>query len=213
MNSVICIPLPASAEQTERLLALQAAFAQVCNVLAPVAAQQRCWNRVALHHLMYRKLREQFPALGSQMVCNAIYMVCKMSRLIYQSADSPFNLARMGDRLLPSIRFDPLCPVFFDSHTLSMKAGQLSIFTLGGRMRFALPLEPAQMLQFASHRVLEISLYRRADGVHELSFSFEPLATAPAVVPAPVALAARVRSAAVVAAPRWPDYLHVETAS
>ena len=213
MNFVTRIPLPTTPEQTGRLLALQAAFADVCNVLSPVAAQQRCWNRVALHHLMYRKLREQFPALGSQMVCNAIYMVCKMSRLIYQSADSPFNLARMGDRLLPSIRFDPLCPVFFDSHTLSMKAGQLSIFTLGGRMRFALPLEPAQMLQFASHRVLEISLYRRADGVHELSFSFEPLATAHAVVPAPVALAARVRSAAVVAAPRWPDYLHVETAS
>ena len=212
MNSVTRIPLTTTPEQTERLLALQAAFSEVCNVLSPVAAQQRCWNRVALHHLMYRKLREQFPALGSQMVCNAIYMVCKMSRLVYQGANSPFNLARMGDKLLPCIRFDPLCPVFFDSHTLSMKAGQLSIFTLGGRMRFALPLKPAQMLQFASHRVLEISLYRRADGMHELSFSFEPLATAPAVVRAPVAPAAKARSAAV-AAPRWPDYLHVETAS
>ena len=212
MNSVARIPLTTTPEQTARLLALQAAFAEVCSVLSPVAAQQRCWNRVALHHLMYRKLREQFPALGSQMVCNAIYMVCKMSRLIYQGADSPFNLARMGDRLLPSIRFDPLCPVFFDSHTLSMKSGQLSLFTLGGRMRFALSLKPAQMLQFASRRVLEISLYRRADGVHELSFSFEPLATAPAVVRAPVALATKARPAAV-AAPRWPDYLHVETAS
>ena len=64
MNSVIRISLPTTPEQTGRLLALQAAFAEVCNVLSPVAAQQRCWNRVALHHLMYRKLRDQFPALG-----------------------------------------------------------------------------------------------------------------------------------------------------
>ena len=212
MNSVIRLPLLLAPEQSGRLLALQAAFAEVCNALAPLAAKQRCWNRVALHHLTYRRLREQFPALGSQMICNAIYMVCKMSRLVYQGVDSPFNVARFGDTLLPTIRFDARCPVVFDSHTLSMKAGQLSIFTLGGRMRVALPLKRAQMLQFSSRRVLEITLCCRVDGVHELSFLFEPLITAPAVARSLPAPAVKARPAAVVA-PRWPDYLHVEAAS
>ena len=220
MNSVIRLPLPLDAEQTARLLALQAAFAGVCNVLAPVVAEQRCWNRVTLHHLMYRPLREQFPALGSQMICNAIYMVCKMSRLVYQGSGSPFHVALAGAAVLPTIRFDDQCPVHFDSHTLSMKSGQLSIFTMGGRMRFALPLKPAHMLRFASKRVLEITLLRRPDGVHELSFFFESPAAASAVVrppvllapnPAPVTPVTRARPRpAVAVAPRWPDYLHVE---
>lgn len=212
MNSFIHLPLSLTPEQNERLMALQVAFSDVCNALSPVMAQQRCWSRVTLHHLMYRTLREQFPALGSQMICNAIYMVCKMGRLVYQGQGSPFHVAQAGSKLLPTIRFDTHCPVFFDSHTLSMKAGQLSIFTMGGRMRFALPLKPAHMKQFASRRVLEISLYRRVDSVYELSFLFEPIvAAAPAVAPALVAVARQPGPASVVA-PRWPDYLHVEAA-
>lgn len=212
MKSVIRLALPLTPAQNGRLLALQVAFSEVCNALSPVMAQQRCWSRVTLHHLMYRTLRERFPALGSQMICNAIYMVCKMGRLVYQGQGSPFHVALAGSTLLPIIRFDVHCPVFFDSHTLSMKAGQLSIFTMGGRMRFALPLEPAHMLQFASHRVLEITLMRRVDATYELSFLFEVSdAVAPAMAPV---LATPVRKAAFtsVAAPRWPDYLHVEIA-
>lgn len=232
MTSATLIPLQLSSEQSSRLLELQAAFSQVCNALSPVVAQQRCWNRVTLHHLMYRKLREQFPALGSQMICNAIYMVCKMARLVYQSANSPFNVATMGDKLLPTIFFAADCPVHFDSHTLSMKSGRLSIFTLGGRMRFALDLLPHQMVMFASRRVLEITLRQGADGIHELSFLFSPpalalLETSPAVsvalpldaVPALVtaiklttkAKAKTKTKVAVTAMPSsWPDYLQVK---
>ena len=213
MNSIIRLPLPLAPEQAARLLALQAAFSEVCNALSPVMAQQRCWSRVTLHHLTYHPLRQQFPALGSQMICNAIYMVCKMGRLVYQGAGSPFHVALAGSTLLPTLRFDAQCPVYFDSHTVSMKDGQLSIFTMGGRMRFALPLKPAHMQQFARHRVREIMLSRRADAVYELSFLFEPVvAAAPAVAPV-LAAPARRPGPAAVAAPRWPDYLHVETAS
>ncbi len=42
--------------------------------------QTKVWNRVALHHLMYRNLRDQFPEMGSQMVCNAIYSVSRTCR-------------------------------------------------------------------------------------------------------------------------------------
>lgn len=172
MKSTLRIPLNTSPEQLERLLALQRAFALVCNALAPVVVQTRVWNRVALHHLMYRSLRERFPDLGSQMVCNAIYSVSRTCRLVYQSPGSPFNLSRLGDKPLPLLRFTDTCPVYFDRHTLSVNNGQLSMFTLDGRMRFALALLPAAEAQFKEQKLFEIVMARRPDGLFELSFLF-----------------------------------------
>ena len=170
MNSILRIPLDASPEQLERLQALQQGFAKVCNALAPLVQQTRVWNRVALHHLSYRQLREQFPEMGSQMVCNAIYSVSRTGRLVFQHPQSPFHLTRLGDRPLPLLRFADSCPVYFDRHTLSLKAGQLSMFTLDGRMRFQLTLGEQDELAFHSRKLREIVLARRADGVYELSF-------------------------------------------
>jgi hypothetical protein len=136
MSSLLRIPLNTTPEQARRLMALQAGFAQVCNALAPIVQQTRVWSRVALHHLAYRQLRERFPGMGSQMVCNAIYSVSRTCRLVYQHPNSPFSLARLGEKPLPLLRFADNCPVYFDRHTLSVKGGQLSMFTLDGRMRF-----------------------------------------------------------------------------
>ena len=77
MHSLIRVPLQAAPDQLLRLQALQLGFAQLCNALAPLVQTTRVWNRVALHHLAYRQLREQFPNMGSQMVCNAIYSVSR----------------------------------------------------------------------------------------------------------------------------------------
>ena len=142
MNSVLRIPLNTTAEQQARLRELQAAFARVCNALAPTVQRTRVWNRVALHHLSYHSLRERFPEMGSQMVCNAIYSVSRTCRLVFQSPNSPFSLARLGDKPLPLLHFFDRSPVYFDRHTLSVKGGQLSMYTLDGRMRFALALQP-----------------------------------------------------------------------
>lgn len=172
MNSLLRIPLHASPDQTERLEALQKGFAQVCNALAPLVQQTRVWNRVALHHLAYRQLREQFPEMGSQMVCNAIYSVSRTSRLVFQQPASPFFLGTWGDRPLPTLRFSDTCPVYFDRHTLSIKAGQLSMFTLDGRMRFQLELREQDEQAFHLRKLREVVLARRADGVFELSFLF-----------------------------------------
>jgi hypothetical protein len=172
MKHMLRIPLNATPEQLGRLLALQNAFAKVCNVLAPVVVQTKVWNRVALHHLMYRSLRERFPELGSQMVCNAIYSVSRTSRLVYQSPKSPFCLARLGDKPLPLLRFADNCPVYFDRHTLSVSHGQLSMFTLDGRMRFALALSGTDEAKFKEKKLFEIAMSRRADGLFELSFLF-----------------------------------------
>lgn len=170
MKFQIRVPLDITAEQHARLCALRVVFAQVCNELAPYVQQSRVWNRVALHHLHYRALREQFPALGSQMVCNAIYAVSKMARLIYQHPQSPFNPAHKPGAALPLLRFADSCPVYFDRHTLSIKPGQLSLFTMDGRMRFDLTLSPDKLAIFDQAKLREIVLNERADKVFELSF-------------------------------------------
>jgi hypothetical protein len=170
MNSVLRIPLNTTAEQQARLRELQAAFARVCNALAPTVQRTRVWNRVALHHLSYHSLRERFPEMGSQMVCNAIYSVSRTCRLVFQSPNSPFSLARLGDKPLPLLHFFDRSPVYFDRHTLSVKGGQLSMYTLDGRMRFALALQPADEADFNQKKLREIVLSSRKDGVYELSF-------------------------------------------
>jgi len=172
MTISLRIPLNADPKQLQRLHALQASFASVCNALAPTVQQTKVWNRVALHHLTYRSLREQFPELGSQMVCNAIYSVSRTCRVVFQHPQSPFNLARLGDKPLPLLRFSDNCPVYFDRHTLSVKGGQLSMFTLDGRMRFALALSKADEATFNEKKLRELVLAVRPDGLYELSFLF-----------------------------------------
>ena len=175
MNNVLRIPLNASPEQVKRLQALQTGFAQVCNALAPLVQQTRVWNRVALHHLAYRQLREAFPQMGSQMVCNAIYSVSRTCRLVFQSPSSPLHLDKLGDRPLPLLRFGANSPVYFDRHTLSIKAGQLSMFTLDGRMRFELALAPEVQQRFAQQKLREVVLQQgqaSASGVPSFALVF-----------------------------------------
>ena len=207
MNFQIRVPLNTSPEQYARLCALRVVFAQVCNQLAPSVQQSRVWNRVALHHLHYRALRAQFPALGSQMVCNAIYAVSKMARLIYQHPQSPFNPALKPVATLPLLRFADSCPVYFDRHTLSIKPGQLSLFTMDGRMRFDLTLEPEKLAVFEQAKLREIVLNERLDKVFELSFHLDTTEVAEAAEPdAPAeAVAQGAASAALI-----PEYVSVE---
>ena len=173
MKFIIDIPLDTSPKQHARLCELRAVFAQVCNHLSPAVQASRIWNRVTLHHLHYHALREQFPGLGSQMVCNAIYAVSKMARLVYQHPKSPYNVAAKDARPLPLLRFAESCPVYFDRHTLSIKEEQLSLFTMDGRMHFELTLAPAKRVVFAQAKLREIALKERTDQLFELSFYLE----------------------------------------
>lgn len=171
MSDVVHVPLVTTPAQSASLASLQAAFAQACNALVPVVRERRCWNRVALHHLTYHELRSRFPQLGSQMACNAIYSVCRVCRLLFQHPRSPWHLARLGERALPMIEFAPTAPVYFDRHTLSIKADGLSMYTLDGRMHFSLSLPPEVLQRFSSERLREIMLSRQADR-YVLSFHF-----------------------------------------
>ena len=173
MNFITRIPLNTTPEQYARLQALQSAFAQVCNALAPEVQKSRIWNRVALHHMYYRVLRERFPALGSQMICNAIYAVSRTSRMVFQTPGSPFNLTKLGEKGLPLLQFADSCPVYFDRHTLSIKDHKLSMFTLDGRMHFQLTLSNEQLMLFKVAKLREISLTRQLDGLYQLTFHLD----------------------------------------
>lgn len=151
--------------------ALQAVFAEVCNALAPVVQQNRCWNRVTLHHLTYHALREQFPQIGSQMVCNAIYSVSRTCRLVLQGPNSPWNVAKNPTAPIPRLKFLPGSPVYFDRHTLSLKENQLSMYTLDGRMRFKLDLKPEDQGYFHQCKLREIVLSMTPKG-YQLAFQF-----------------------------------------
>jgi hypothetical protein len=202
MKNSIRLSLEVTPEQGDRLRELQVAFSQVCNALAPIVQQTRCWNRVTLHHLAYKTLREQFPQVGSQMVCNAIYSVSRMARALFQHPASPLNLAKLGDKPLPLMQFGETAPVYFDRHTLSLKGDQLSIYTLGGRMRFRVAADALVQARFGERKLREAVLTRRR-AVHpfELTFHFAEDEQAAAAKPT--------------AAPGYgniPDYIQIQAA-
>lgn len=171
MNCGLIIELPLTEGQKERLSELQKLFSDGCNAIAPIVREARCWNRVALHHMVYRQLRSNFPTLGSQMACNVIYSVCRAARAIYQGEGSPWSINSGAVGALPLIRFSETAPVYFDRHTLSLRDGLLSLFTLDGRMRVSVDLDPEFVERFQAGDLREISLLRSFAGF-QLSFSF-----------------------------------------
>src|SRR6266849_6289926 len=76
MKRTISIKLQTTKEQNSHLSHLQEAYLAACNDLTSFVTQHRCWNRVALDNLSYSHIRSR-SLLGSQMVCNAIFAVCK----------------------------------------------------------------------------------------------------------------------------------------
>lgn len=171
MEKKFSIQLNANPAQIDRLKALQANFVEVCNVIAPVVQQTRTWNRVVLHHMVYHKLREQFPHTGSQMICNAIYSVCRAARVVLQHPKSPWNIEMNPQGLLPRIHFLPQSPVFFDRHTLNLKGNRLSMYTLDGRIRFDLNLSVDEQEMFHHEKLKEVLLVANDKGF-SLHFHF-----------------------------------------
>ena len=179
MSHRLSIPLVTQPGQLERLQALQARFVLACNQIAVVVQKSHCWNRVALHHLVYKDVRKHFPDLGSQMACNAVYSVCRAARLIYQGELST-KLGFDTGCGLPLIQFLGNAPVYFDRHTLSIKRGVLSLFTLDGRMKVSVDLPQSIEQHFQEFRLREIIL--TLEGGANLHFTFGDEADGPAPV-------------------------------
>jgi len=158
MKNKFILRLKPNPEQAIRLRQLQANFANLCNALMPFVLQNRCWSRVGLHHLAYRSLRESYPEMGSQMVCNAIYMVSRVCKKTYAAPDSPWRSKDNPDKTLPRIHFGPTAPVFFDRNTLSLKGKLLSMFTADGRIRLEVQLAADLEYRLNAEKIKEIGL-------------------------------------------------------
>lgn len=173
MNFHRTLTLSTDSAQHARLVQLQRVFVQVCNTITPVVAKTRVWNRVALHHMVYKDVRAAFPELGSQMACNAIYAVSRIARQIYQHPSSPFHLSRYPQGPLPIIRFTDGSPVYFDRHTLSLRGSLLSLFTPDGRTHVAVALADEYGALFARNRLLEATLSRNENSEFVLRLRFD----------------------------------------
>jgi hypothetical protein len=158
MEKRLIIPLTPSSEQIHYLKALQRNFVEICNSISPIVQASGCWNRVALHHMVYHKMRMQFPNLGSQMICNAIYSVSRAARIVLQHPKSPWNIENNPSLNLPRIIFLPQSPVFFDRHTLSLKGNRLSMYTTKGRIHFDLTLSEVERNTFHDAKLKEVLL-------------------------------------------------------
>ena len=151
MLRTVSIKLDTTVDQSTALLALQAAYVDACNTLVPVVVENRCWNRVALHKLSYYDIRAN-SSLGSQMVCNAIFSVCKAYK-----AQAALKRIRAT---VPVISFDR-ASVHFDKRTYSIKGEALSLYTLSGRIKVPVLLGEFQRTRLESGIPKEAELVNR----------------------------------------------------
>jgi len=152
MRRTISIKIETTAEQKKALMQLQDTFNRTCNIVASIAMKNRCWNRVALHHLCYYQIRISDPSgdakIGSQMLCNAIKAVCDAYRVLSINATDS----------VPSITFRPNASVHFDKRTYSIKNEKLSLYTLSGRTLVQMNLGEFQRNYFQQGRPKEAEL-------------------------------------------------------
>jgi IS605 OrfB family transposase len=147
MKRTVSLKLAATPEQAQALSGLQTEFASACNAVVPFARDHRCWNRVALHHLAYYKIREVSP-LGSQMVCNAIKAVADSYKVL--------KLRKVDE--VPVIAFKPSGSVHLDARTFSLEGDTVSLSTLEGRIKVQLALGDFQTAYLAAGKPKEAEL-------------------------------------------------------
>ena len=147
MKRTISIKLETIKEQEQKFLNLRDAFLSACNQLVPFVMEHRCWNRVALHNLTYSTIRAS-STLGSQMVCNAIFAVCKAYK----------NRNILKDEAMQPIRFHKNRSVHFDKRTYSVKGNILSLYTLEGRISVPMRMGEFQQNLFSQGSCKEAEL-------------------------------------------------------
>jgi len=153
MQRTASIKLGLTVDQAKRLAALQVAYADACNQLVPLVVTHHCWNRVALHHLAYSRLRQETP-LGSQMTCNAIFTVCKA----YKAQRARGWIRK--DAPAPTLNFRR-ASVHFDKRTYTLKGEALSLYTLAGRIIVRVILGEHQQQLLAAGTPTEAELIHR----------------------------------------------------
>src|SRR3569832_785211 len=102
------------------------------------------------------KLRQLQLAFAT--ACNALAPIVQKTRVWNRVA-----LHHMAYKPLPGLRFNDTSPVYFDRHTLSVKQGNLSMYTLDGRMRFQIGLSTQDEVKFRTHKLREVILTRQGE--------------------------------------------------
>ena len=170
MKSIVQLQLTPPPELAAQLIQLQASFADACNAISVVAANNKCWNRVTLHHLVYHDMRDKFSELGSQMVCNAIYAVSRAYRIVH--AQQVLKNSKVDPTSAQmKIAFLASSPVFFDKKTMSLTKNKLSLFTMQGRIYFDVEISKEDQETFLSGKIKEVTLQNQGQAFI-LSFHF-----------------------------------------
>lgn len=152
MKRTVSIKLAPTPEQAQALSDLQSEFAKACNLIVPFARDNRCWNRVALHHLAYYPVREA-TELGSQMVCNAVKAVADAYKVL--------KLSRHDD--VPVISFRETGSVHFDARTYRLTDDAVSLYTLEGRAVVKMAPGDFQARYLVAGKPKEAKLVRRGE--------------------------------------------------
>ena len=182
MKVTVSILLDTPREHVPKLLNLQTAYHAACNQIVPTVMENRCWNRVALHNLVYKNIRATSP-FGSQMVCNAIFSVCKAYKAKTIWEDEP----------VPVIQFRKHRSVHFDHRTFSIKENILSLYTLEGRIRIPMRMGPFQEKYFSQGVPKEAELMRISADRPVTSLSFDPAVAQKRLRYSPVIKEAKVK--------------------
>lgn len=151
MKRTVAIRLLPSGVQAESLRTLQSTFAAACAAVSEAAFQARESNRVRLHHLAYYAVRAAYPALGAQLVCNAVAAVAQS-----------LKAHRANGRDWQLVRFRRVGSVHLDARTYRLLDGEtVSIFTMGGRERIAMRMGAFQRRYVDAGAVREAELCSR----------------------------------------------------
>ena len=136
LNRTVCVRLLISPEDSVKLSETHALYRDACNLVVPIVCknkESRLWQRFALHHAAYSKIREIFPALGAQLACNVIRSVSSAYKT--ELANHPQQLKQPE---LKTIHFkNP--SVHLDKNTITYREdGTVSLYTMKGRVEATL---------------------------------------------------------------------------
>ncbi len=151
MKRTIALKLNLSQEQHEALIETQKAFADACNQAVPIVIENRCWNRVALHHLCYYTIRDSIPSIGSQLICNALKKVCTAYKVLKIKKDQD----------IPTVIFKEGSSVHYDKRTYSIKDNRVSLYTIRGRIQCEFSMGKFQQEYLDRGAVKEAELIRK----------------------------------------------------
>ena len=147
MLKTISIKLKPTAEQGAKLHELLDAYSQGCNMMVQAVREHRCWNKVALHHLVYYKVREALP-LSANLTQKATAAVCTA----YKSLKSNGHIKR--NEPVPEISFKGTA-VHMDRQMYSFRDDLMSLQVIGSRMK-GLRMAPGnfqrQALESGAHK-------------------------------------------------------------